>query len=199
MSTDSPIVAWVLLLGTALSCSIAFAAQNDTPATAISGPTPAANEKEIFSCTFKTNLTKPWRIIGGKWEVSEDGLRQVNAGLDDPKKVLLALGEASDLSTEIEVTAKLRLDRWQGGEWARAGLSCCSDPLSGHGFNLVFNQGRLTFMQDYIAWGTELPFFLQDQRLVLAENAQAAGRDERQSLARRRPGAGGLDGGLEEV
>jgi len=117
--------------------------------------------KEVFSCTFKERLAKPWRIVGGKWEVREECLRQMDAGLDDPNKAVLVFGDPDDLSTGTMVIARLRLDAWKDGDWARAGISCCSDPQSGYGLNLVFHQGQLQFLHDYVTWGPGCAFRYQ--------------------------------------
>jgi formylglycine-generating enzyme required for sulfatase activity len=118
----------------------------------------AAAGKEIFSSTFHNDVAKPWRIVGGKWEVRDECLRQMDAKTDDPNKAVLVLGEAEDLSTGVIIAAKLRVDSWNNGEWARAGISCCSDPQSGHGLNLVFSRGQLQFMHDYVTWGPGCAF-----------------------------------------
>jgi formylglycine-generating enzyme required for sulfatase activity len=114
--------------------------------------------KEVFSCTFKTGLAKPWQIIGGKWQTGNGCLQQMDAGLDDPNKAILVLGDPEDLSTDVSITARLRSDAWTGGDWARAGIGCCCDPQNGHGLNLVFHQGQLQFLRDYVAWGPGLAF-----------------------------------------
>ncbi|MFI5378919.1 MAG: SUMF1/EgtB/PvdO family nonheme iron enzyme [Tepidisphaerales bacterium] len=122
-------------------------------------PTPdSATGKEVFTCDFKNGLSAQMRISGGKWEVREACLRQVDAGLDDPNKVVLVAGDADDLSNDVVVVAKLRIDSWTGNEWSRAGISCCSDAQSGNGLNLIFHQGRLQFMHDYVAWGPSRAF-----------------------------------------
>ncbi|MCY2953929.1 MAG: SUMF1/EgtB/PvdO family nonheme iron enzyme [Planctomycetota bacterium] len=122
------------------------------------GAVAAAAGKEVFSCTFENGLSGQLRIVGGKWEVKEDCLWQMDAGSDDPNKVVLVVGDAEDLSTGIVVVAKLRIDSWKGNEWSRAGISCCSDAQSGNGLNLIFHQGRLQFMHDYVAWGPSRVF-----------------------------------------
>jgi len=136
----------------------------------------AVGENEVFSCTFKNGPARQWRIIGGKWEVRDECLRQLNAGLDDPNKAVLLLGDADDLPTGIVVTARLRIDSWVGGEWARAGVSCCSDPQSGNGLNLILHQGRLQFMHDYVAWGPSVAFPFQTGRWYWMKISKDAGQ-----------------------
>ena len=119
--------------------------------------------REIFSCTFQKELAKPWRIVGGKWEVREECLQQLDAGLDDPNKAVLVLGDAEDLSSGIIVTAKLRLDAWKDSDWARAGVGCCCDPASGHGLNLVFNRRTAPVRPRLRGLGTGLCLSLSDR------------------------------------
>ncbi len=78
-----------------------------------------ADGMEVFFSTFHNDVAKPWRIVGGKWEVRNECLRQIDAKTDDPNKAILVLGEAEDLSTGVIVTAKLSVDPWNSGEWAR--------------------------------------------------------------------------------
>jgi formylglycine-generating enzyme required for sulfatase activity len=121
---------------------------------------PAAEGKAVFSCTFKQGLAKPWKVIGGRWEVQGECLKQTDPGLDDPSKAILVLGDRADLATGVVLTAKLRLDAWQDSDLARAGIGLCCDPRTGHGLNLVFHGGRLQFVHDYVTWspGCEFPY-----------------------------------------
>ena len=79
-------------------------------------------------------------------------LKQLDAGLDDPCKAVLVLGDAEELACRIAVTAKLRLDTWKGDDQARAGVGLCCDPETGYGLNLAFNRGQLQFVHDYVTW-----------------------------------------------
>jgi len=119
----------------------------------------AAEEKELFACTFPDGaLAKPWKTIGGTWQVEQGVLKQLDAGLDDPSKAVLVLGDAEEMSCGIVVTAKLRLDTWKGDDQARAGVGLCCDPESGYGLNLAFNRGRLQFVHDYVTWAPGCTF-----------------------------------------
>ena len=75
----------------------------------------AAEEKELFACTFPNNtLTKPWKTIGGTWQVRQGVLKQLDGGLDGPNRAVLVVGDAEEMSSAIVVTAKLCLDTWKG-------------------------------------------------------------------------------------
>ena len=122
----------------------------------------AAAEKDLFTCTFPNHtLAKPWKTIGGTWQVRQGVLKQVDAGLDDPSKAVLVLGDAEEMSSGIVVTAKLRLDTWKGDDQARAGVGLCCDPESGYGLNLAFNRGQLQFVHDYVTWAPGCAFPVQ--------------------------------------
>ena len=130
---------------------------------AVGGPSVAAAEpQDLFACTFQnTALAKPWRTIGGTWQVQQGVLRQLDAGLDDPSKAVLVIGEAEELASGIMVTAKLRLDTWRGDDQARAGVGLCCDPDNGYGLNLAFNRGQLQFVHDYVTWAPGCAFSYQ--------------------------------------
>lgn len=119
---------------------------------------PVMPAKEAFSCDFTRELAKEWRMIGGKWELRDGCLRMTDPGSDDPTKALILLGEGHNVSSDVVITAKLRLDVWAGDEWARAGVGLCADPTSGHGLNLVFHQGKIQFVHDWIQWGPGCEF-----------------------------------------
>ena len=126
------------------------------------GHAAAAEEQELFAGTFpNTSLAQPWKTIGGTWQVQQGVLQQVNAGLDDPSKAVLLLGDAEEMSSGIMVTARLRLDTWKGDDQARAGVGLCCDPETGYGLNLAFNRGQLQFVHDYVTWAPGCPFTCQ--------------------------------------
>ncbi len=112
----------------------------------------------IFSCDFKGKLAPEWKVAGGKWELNGECLAQTDDGPADPKKALLLTGNPEALSTNVIVVAKVRIDSWPKQSDSRIGITVCSDPESGRGYNLVFHQGRLQFMRDYVAWGEGAPF-----------------------------------------
>jgi len=118
----------------------------------------AAGEKALFSCDFNSDLAKEWRLIGGKWELKDGCLKQTDPKPADPTKAIIMAGDREDVSNELLIVAKLRLDSWKDGEHARAGISVCSDPATAHGFNLVFHRGRLEFVHDYVTWGPGVDF-----------------------------------------
>ena len=124
------------------------------------GPAAAAPPAQ-FSGTFEKGLAKPWRIVGGKWEVRNGCLEQLDAGMDDPNKAILELADPEDLAAGIVVTARVRIDAWSNDDWARAGVGCGCDRATGYGLNLVFHKGRLEFVHDYVAWGPGCPFPIQ--------------------------------------
>ena len=128
-----------------------------------SGPrVTAAAEQELFAEKFPTaTLAKPWKTIGGKWQVQSGVLKQLDAGHDDPCKAVLLLGDAEELSAGVEVTAKLRLETWKNDEQARAGIGVCCDPETGYGLNLAFHRGQLKFVHDYVAWAPGCEFSYQ--------------------------------------
>jgi formylglycine-generating enzyme required for sulfatase activity len=123
-----------------------------------SPPSAASEEKPLFSCDFQTPLSKEWKTVGGTWVLRDGCFQQTDPCPADPTKAIVVIGDCDDISNDVTIIARLRLDVWKDGEFARAGVSVCSDPLTAHGFNLVFHRGRLEFVHDYVAWGPGVPF-----------------------------------------
>ena len=122
----------------------------------------AADEQTLFACSFPTaSLAKPWKTIGGTWQVQQGVLKRVDAGLDDPSKAVLVIGDVEEMSSGIEVIAKFRLESWSGDDQARAGVGLCCDPETGYGLNLAFNRGQLQFVHDYVTWAPGCVFSYQ--------------------------------------
>ncbi len=92
----------------------------------LAGGLQAAEEKGLFAGTFQDTLAKPWTTMGGTWQVQQGLLQQVDAGLDDPSKAVLVVGDPDEMSSGIVVTAKLRLDTWKGDDQARAESDCAA-------------------------------------------------------------------------
>jgi formylglycine-generating enzyme required for sulfatase activity len=118
----------------------------------------AAEPQELFASAFPGPLAKPWKTIGGTWRVEQGVLRQLDAGMDDPSKAVLLVGDPEEMSSGIVVTARLCLDTWKGDDQARAGVGVCCDPETGHGLNLAFNRGQLQFVHDYVTWAPGCAF-----------------------------------------
>ena len=118
----------------------------------------ASGETVIYHCNFKEGLGKEWKMVAGKWALADGCLTQTDAGPADPKKALVIVGKKDDLSSDIIVTARLRINSWDVGNDSRAGISVCMDPATGHGYGLVFHHGKLQFMQDSVAWSEGCDF-----------------------------------------
>jgi len=135
------------------------------PALAGDGPNPAGGRstpglpaRQVFSCDFSKGLAKEWKTIGGKWELKDGCLRMTDPAGADPTKALILVGEGHNVSSEVMITARLRLDAWADDDWARAGVGVCADPASGNGLNLVFHGGKLEFVHDYVEWAPGCEF-----------------------------------------
>ena len=100
-----------------------------------------------------------WSTAGGEWSHSGGVLRQTGTAGGDPKKAL-ATGVATPAAAEV--TARVRVDTWAGGDTARAGVSLGND-AAGRGYNLVFHAdtGTVQFLHDGVAWGNRYTFAWQ--------------------------------------
>ena len=63
----------------------------------------------------------------------------------------------------VRVSARVRVDSWSGGDWARAGVSLAQD-ADGLGYNLLFRDGGVQFLNDHTAWS---PLFAFDWEVGL--------------------------------
>ena len=118
----------------------------------------APGETVIYNCNFKQGLAREWKMVAGNWALADGCLTQTDASPADPKKAMVIVGTKDDLSSDVIVTAKLRINSWDGGSDSRAGISVCMDPVTGHGYGLVFHRGKLQFMQDSVAWSEGCDF-----------------------------------------
>ncbi len=152
---------------------------------------------------------RPWATVGGDWAQADGLLRQTGLGFGEPEKASVA-GVA--FPADIEVRARVRVDTWAGGDYARAGVSL-GDDAAGLGYNLVFHRDTNTvqFLHDHVAWGngyafawqvgTWYRFALRQQGGVLYGKVWADGQAEpadwmfRQDGWPGRAGAPGLNGG----
>jgi beta-mannosidase len=112
----------------------------------------------LFGCDFEGQLAPEWKTVDGTWRLNGECLEQSDSGPADPKKLLFVKGGPAALSTNVVVTAKVRIDSWPAQSDSRLGITVCSDLETGRGYNLVLHQGKLQFMRDYVAWGEGVPF-----------------------------------------
>jgi len=78
----------------------------------------------------------------------------MDAGLDDPNKAVLVLGDPEDLSTDVIITAKPRSDAWTGGDWARAGSrSKSSCYLKEDSQRITLGNSKVEFVFDKLRGG----------------------------------------------
>ena len=120
---------------------------------------PSISPDDVYSCDFKTELPNGWKTIGGNWELKDGSLKQTDPRPADPTKAILVIGDnRNGVSGDLSILAKLRLDSAKQGDWARVGISVCSDPTTAHGLNLVLHNGKLQFVHDYVAWGPSVDF-----------------------------------------
>ena len=139
-------------------------------------------EKILFSCSFRDRHEAPWKTIGGKWEIKGECLTQ---SVPDPDarslvKALVGLGNQEDLSTDVLVTAKLRINAMKGDD-TRTGISICTNPDNGRGLNLVFHQGQLAFLHDHVVWGTHCPFRYEPDGWYWIKLYKKSGEKKRES------------------
>ncbi|MCQ6557463.1 fibronectin type III domain-containing protein [Paenibacillus mendelii] len=115
----------------------------------------------LFSDAFADAQRGPsWFAFGGSWSETGGTLTQTSLLEGDPKKMLIGRTGFDFPSSPLTITAKVRVDAWTGGDFARAGVSLFNDMKDGGGYNLVFhnNHSTVQFLDDGVAWGPSYPF-----------------------------------------
>lgn len=152
-------------------------------------------------------LGAAWSTVGGNWSQTGGVLAQTGLPPDDPQKALCGAVVAAD----GEVTARVRVDLWNGGDRARAGVALNQSP-DGGGYNLLLRDGSVQFLDDFTAWGASVPypwkpgewhrFRLRRQGSTLSGKVWPDGTPEpagwtltQADWPRRGPGCPGLNGG----
>jgi hypothetical protein len=101
-----------------------------------------------------------WQFVGGNWTQSGGSLSQTSNAAADPRKALLI---GTSFASDVEVSARVRVDSWTDGDYARAGVGLYTDVISGMGYNLVFHGGHgaagtVQFLDDGVRWGNAYSF-----------------------------------------
>jgi PKD repeat protein len=113
-----------------------------------------------FSDNFNDNSIGPaWAFIGGTWSESGGVLAQTSSANGDPRKAIIS--NAGLINTEnYVITAKVRIDSWVDGDYARGGVSLFSNTGDGNGYNLVFHNDHTTvqWLDDHVVWGPSYTF-----------------------------------------
>ncbi|HEX7860891.1 MAG TPA: lamin tail domain-containing protein [Verrucomicrobiae bacterium] len=113
-----------------------------------------------------STLASDWQVSGQEAYSVADGLLQVTTVSGDPNHLLYA-GGTYDAERQ-EVLARIRIRDFGTGDASRAGLGTAVNPGNSQGINFFFRdepspgQRHVEFLDDLRAWGTEFPFFWQN-------------------------------------
>jgi PKD repeat protein len=113
-----------------------------------------------FSDNFNDNSIGPaWVFIGGTWSESGGVLAQTSSANGDPRKAIISNAGLINNQNYV-ITAKVRIDSWVNGDYARGGVSLFSNTGDGNGYNLVFHNDHNTvqWLDDRVAWGPSYTF-----------------------------------------
>ena len=114
-----------------------------------------------MSDEFKSQqLDSKWTAIGGNWKIANGVLQQASAETSDPTKAVI---HDDNITVDHMITAKVRVDRWQEGGGARAGVGLFTDVNTGHGYSIIFYRDHKTiaFLDDYVQFGPSYSFAWQ--------------------------------------
>jgi hypothetical protein len=115
----------------------------------------------LFADSFnRPTLGPSWKCNAGAWSLTGGILSQTDAGFGDPRKAMVV---SRAFPANLEVKARLRVDSWDDGEYARAGIGLATDPASGAGYNLAFHwhertRHKVQFLDDGNTWANAYPF-----------------------------------------
>lgn len=117
-------------------------------------PLPAA--PPLFTDALNGPTLGPaWTTGNGAWGLANGALSQTSAAIANEKKATLT-GLAAGAANEVQ--ARVRVDSWTAGPYARAGVGLGTD-AAGLGYNLVFRDGNtVQFLNDQVAWGNAFAF-----------------------------------------
>lgn len=92
---------------------------------------------------------------GGTWSIEDNQLKNTGAAGDPNKLIITALG---NVSSGVDMLAKIRVISFAGGDTSRMGLSCSMDtsPSRGSGYCGLFHEdtNSLDLLNDLRSWGT---------------------------------------------
>ncbi|MFL5343027.1 MAG: IPT/TIG domain-containing protein [Gemmataceae bacterium] len=139
----------------------ATGAGGDSVFSAVAQATTQGSSSVLFNDDFSgPTLNAAWQFVGGTWSKGTGVLSQTATTNGDPRKAIVT---GQTFPANVEVDAKVRVDRWAGGDYARAGVGLYTDPTTGLGYNLVFHNttggaGTVQFLDDHVAWGNAYSF-----------------------------------------
>lgn len=87
-------------------------------------------------------------------------LSQTDTGDADPRKAMVV---DRTFPADVQITAKVRVDSWVDGDFARAGVSVYNDPATGNGYNLALHhvggtRAKVQFLNDQLLWANAYDF-----------------------------------------
>src|SRR5688572_10309547 len=129
-------------------------------------------------------LNSNWAVRGSSVFSVGSGMLHVASAAGDPNHLLYELGGYNN--SVQEVLARIRVTSFGSGDGPRCGISTATASGSSQGINLLFRdepnpgQRHIEFLDDGLAWGTELAFAWQNNtwywlRLRHEPNAAALG------------------------
>ncbi|MBX6315797.1 MAG: S8 family serine peptidase, partial [Isosphaeraceae bacterium] len=122
-----------------------------------------------YTDDFSSDPTAPgsvWAFSGTQWDYDSTNqiLKQTSSQVTTVERRAMMVGVQG---VPTEVKAKVRIDEWKPGEYAKAGVALATDPRNAQGYSLVFtgrqaasnqlglNDGsgtHIEFVNDYVAW-----------------------------------------------
>jgi RNA polymerase sigma factor (sigma-70 family) len=130
---------------------------------AVVGATVAVQQarKPLFADHFKaTQPGSAWKFVGGTWTQKNGVLSQTSTAVADPRKAVIV---DRSYPGDVQIAARVRVDSWVNGDYARAGVGLYTNPADGCGYGLAFHyvdgsRYKVQFLDDSLLWGNAYDF-----------------------------------------
>lgn len=115
----------------------------------------------LFADDFQSSqVQSAWAFRTGVWSQNNGVLQQTGSDPSGARKAVLVGRSCPD---DMQITARVRVDSWTPGDYARAGIGLATDPATGFGYNLVFHEKagaktKVQFLDDWAVWGNAYEF-----------------------------------------
>jgi len=118
---------------------------------------PTNSSSVLFHDTFSSSTpSSAWSFVGGTWQINNGVLTQTSTAAADPKKAMI---RNQTYPSNLMITAEVRVNSWNAGDMARAGIGLYTNTSNGDGYNLVFHgTNQVQFLDDKVTWGKAYTF-----------------------------------------
>lgn len=151
-----------IVTGLAAGSAVITATSADGAHTAQTTVTVSSPANVAYTDLFEDgSVGSAWSTYGGTWTEASGVISQTSSANGSPKQAIVSNASVPNASsTNLQVTAKVKVDSWTDGDYARAGVGLFTGTGNGQGYNLLFhgNHSTVQFLDDGVAWGPAYSF-----------------------------------------